>query len=406
MASTEFDLSAANYVTKQLYNGQDVMNMVVNGSPALSFLPKMTEFVGESLPIPVEYAPSQGRSAAFATAQSNTTALAGVKFLLTRVKNYSVAQLDRETMKATATNAGAFAAAVKRVTDQAIRVMRNTICSQLFRSGTGSIGQISTITSGVIQLVNIPDAQQFWVNQTLQAASSDGGSPRAALGYVIAVDRGAGTVTVASSGLGGSAGTPSGWTTSDYLLVQGDSNLAASGFLAWVPTTAPTSTAFYSVNRSVDTLLGGTRYDGSSLSIQEALVNAAVQVFNQADGAPNLCFMNPISFAALEQSLGGQVRYENMQSPAGVGFNAIKIRGPQGEIAVIPDRNCPSAKAFLIESDTWQVCSLDGLPHIIDDDGITWRRVENEDSGELRVAAYWNLACKAPGRNCNVTLGA
>jgi hypothetical protein len=75
----------------------------------------------------------------------------------------------------------------------------------------------------------------------LQANATDGGaSPRAALGYVIAVDRIASTVTVASSGFGGGSDSDelASWA-SDFLVVQGDNNMKVSGLPAWLLSSAP-----------------------------------------------------------------------------------------------------------------------------------------------------------------------
>ena len=39
-------------------------------------------------------------------------------------------------------------------------------------------------------------------------------------------------------------------------------------------------------------------------------------------------------------------------------------------------------------------------------DGLEMLRVSNADAGELRVGAYYQLACSAPGWNAVVTLSA
>ena len=72
------------------------------------------------------------------------------------------------------------------------------------------------------------------VNQVLQANATDGGTPRAALGYVIARNVVAGTITVSATTWGGAAGSPTNWTGGDYLLVQGDNNATISGLQAWL----------------------------------------------------------------------------------------------------------------------------------------------------------------------------
>lgn len=115
--------------------------------------------------------PSQGRSAAFATAQTNQTALTGESFLLTKKSDYSVASIDGQTMASGATDKGAFLKTAKMLIDNAIKAITLSISSALFRSGTGSIGKISSISTGVITLVDPNSVVQFEIGATLQANS-------------------------------------------------------------------------------------------------------------------------------------------------------------------------------------------------------------------------------------------
>ena len=60
------------------------------------------------IPVPLQYGVSQGRSAVFATAQTNQTAASLAEFMLTRVSDYSVATIDNHTLEATQDDAEAF----------------------------------------------------------------------------------------------------------------------------------------------------------------------------------------------------------------------------------------------------------------------------------------------------------
>src|SRR5271166_3798300 len=270
MASGYLDLTAMNAALKELYDGQVVENLVYADNPFLAMVKKNTDFGGKYKPIPIITGVSQGRSSTFANAQGNQSAVQIESFLLTRASDYSIATVDNQTMLASRTDKMAFLEGSKLVIDGAIRSITNSLASALFRSGTGSLSQIGTpnIASGVITLSNPQDVVQFEINMVLQANATDGGTPRAALGYVIAVDRSNGLITVSASSLGGPAGSPTGWTTNDFLLVQGDNNVKIKGLAAWLPSASPsTSDNFFGVNRSVDTVrLAGVRYNGSSQS--------------------------------------------------------------------------------------------------------------------------------------------
>ncbi len=180
--------------------------------------------------------------------------------------------------------------------------MSNDIAQSLFGNSTGFRGGIASISTGLITLTSSSDIVNFEVGMSLVSYSISGTtytqSTAAAIGYVVAVNRTAGTVTVSAT-QGGSAGTPTNWSVSfPNLGVQGDvafGNITATtGFLkitglaAWLPTTAPASgDSFWGIDRSVDvTRLAGVRFNGQSESIDEALVDASSLVAREG-GMPD-----------------------------------------------------------------------------------------------------------------------
>lgn len=410
--SFSFDLGAANAALKELYDDQKIANLVYKNNPFLAMVPKMEEFGGKYMPIPLIVNTSQGRSATFSSAQTNQTAATVESFALTRVANYSIAQIDNQTMLASKTDKMAFINGATVVIDGAIRALTNSLATQIFRDGSGAIGSVaaggSTVT-GLFTLTNASDIVNFEVNMTIEARDpASPASPRAGGPvYVVAVNRTTGVITVSSS-MGGTPGAV-GWgvTTGDTLNVVGDYNLGIKGLAAWVPTTSPTSTAFFGVDRSVDpTRLGGVRFNGSSQSIEEAVIDASLLVAREG-GTPDVCIMNFASYAALEKSLGAKAQYISFDGPAKLYYPGILINGAAGQIKVFPDRSCPAKTAYLLQMDTWKLYSLGPAPHIAKyADGLEMLRVYNSDAAELRVVSYANLGCNAPGFNAVVQLGA
>jgi hypothetical protein len=109
-----------------------------------------------------------------------------VEFMIPLRPDYAVHSITEQARLASGSNVGAFMKMATSVIDGALQGSAKSASSALYRSGTGSVSQIATITAGVIALSNPADIAQFSVNQVLQANSTDGGTPRAALGYVIA----------------------------------------------------------------------------------------------------------------------------------------------------------------------------------------------------------------------------
>lgn len=408
MSATYVNLTNMNAALKELYDGQVVNNLVYRKNPLLAMLSKKTDFGGKYRPQPIVTSTTQGRSSDFATAQANQTGVDVESFLLTRAKDYSLATIDNETMLASATDKMAFLEGSKLAIDGAWKAITLSLASALFRTGTGTVGKISTITTGVIQLTNLGDIVNFERNMVLQANATDGGvTPRAAVGYIIAVNRRNGQLTVSAT-QGGAAGTPAAWVAGDFLLVQGDNNLKVKGLSAWLPVTDPTTgDSFFGVDRSVDRVrLAGLYYDGSAQNIEEALIDA-VSILNREGGEPDVAFVNYASWAALEKSLGSKVQYVDLKGPADIGFRGIMVTGGDTVIKVFPDRSCQTQTAYLLQMDTWTLYSLGDAPQVLKyGDGLEWLRVNNADAGEVRIGYYAQLGCNAPGWNAQVALSA
>jgi hypothetical protein len=181
VASTTFDLSAANFALKELYDGQPVPNEVYEDNPLFAMVKKSTDFTGKFHPVPLIYGVSQGGSASFSIAQGGQTPIQGNEFLVTRKRNYDVVTIDNETMLAASGDKGAFIDGASVVIDGGMRNSVLNISKFCFGDGTGTRGAIATggITSGVITLNDINTVAAFevrygvpvvWIEDETEAA--------------------------------------------------------------------------------------------------------------------------------------------------------------------------------------------------------------------------------------------
>jgi hypothetical protein len=241
------------------------------------------------------------------------------------------------------------------------------------------------------------------IGTVLRAYATGASTLRSGSGHVIAKDAVAGTITVSTTA-GGSAGDPTGWVSTDDLVIEGDRNAAFEGLLGYLPRSAPGgSDSFLGVNRSVlPVALAGVRYDGAGESPDSALVRAAIRVGKEG-GRPTMAFCDFDSYANLIDSLGSKVQYVDVKSAAGIGFRAVEIHGGNGTIKVMPDRFCPGNTAFVLDMDSWKLRSLKEAPHLVADDGISALRLVDGDAAQVRVAWYAGLSCNAPGHNAIVS---
>ena len=406
-ATGETNVTAA---LKEHYKPQRIKEMVYKNNPLLALMPKYESFGGENMPIPVLVGGPQRRSATFSNGQVDNSSTSNVQqFLLTRVRDYSFASITHEAIRASAGNADAFVRYATMEVDGAIHSLKRSMAVAMYRDGTGSIGvQKAGVDPGgakVITLEDPEDIANFEVGMKIVLAETATGALLSNVGTkeIDTVNRDAGTFTVKVN-LHGDA------DAGDHIFQLGDAHATDSykkmrGLEAWCPTTAPGATTFFGLARNTDvTRLGGNRYDGSALPIEEALIEGLSRSARNG-GTPSHVFMHYKNYSQLEKALGSKVQYDKVSaSDASVGFTSMKVHGPSGTVDVIPDVNCQPDVAWGLQLDTWSLNSLGAAPQILDLDGSNMLRESTADAYEVRCGFYGNVACSAPGWNVRITL--
>lgn len=406
------DMTTFDAVLKDLYLPQTVEDLVYKKNPLLALMPKMTNFVGRNLPTPLIYGNPQGRSATFSQAQTRGAATSTLSkdFVVTRVKDYSIATIETEVMRASKNDAGAFIKALTTEIDGALHSLTRSTAIAMYRNKSGSIGQVyaePAETSGTFtfRLKNIQEITNFEVGQEIVIWTAEtGGTQRNSDGtddewVISAVNRSTGFLTLTGDY------TSSGTIAADnYIFINGDRGLRQSGLDDWIPSSTPSATLFFGVDRTSDpTRLGGLRLDASSLPIEEGLIEACA--LGGREGAMiDHCFLDFAMYAQLEKSLGSKVQYVDMMANANVMFRGILLNGPTGPIKVVPDQNCQPGLAWMLQLDSWELATLGPVVSIFDDDGLEVQRLPTADGVEVRCSFMGNVRCFAPGWNVRVTL--
>lgn len=411
------DLTSFDASLKEYYTDDVVQNMVYKDNPALALIPKDENFYGKVLPIPLIYGNPQSRSATFARAQARSIAESTKmkEFMLRRVKDYCIATIDNETLEASENDKGSFLEAATTEIDGAINSLTRSLAIAMYRSGYGAIGTIGSFATTTITLSQIEDVTNFEVGMELDLAALETSGTLRAYGsstnglIITGVNRITGVLTFgfnvndATNGIPTIANGDSIFNRGDRQNVASPALLKLAGFEAWLPFAGPTATAFFGVDRTSDaTRLAGLRYDGSALPIEEAVINAA-NLLGREGANPDTLFLSFGKFSDFEKALGTKVQYADLKV-GGVGFRALRINGPKGEIKVVPDQNCPNNRAYMLQMDTWKLRSLGKAVRVIDTDGLKMLRQASADGVEVRYGYYANLACNAPGYNCAMAL--
>jgi len=400
---------------KQLYQDSNVYMATFEDRPMTALMTKFEGFTGRNMPLVAVYANPQGRSASFSEAQGNTTSTQITDFLLDIVSDYSVAVVEGETVDRTRSNKGAFLKALQTSIDRAMASLADAIETFLPRSGSGSIGQVSstsTVTNQTITLANVSDVANFEVGMTLRGTSTDGGAYDVGEEVLAGVNRSTGVLTATSAA----------WNTvmtalaaSDYLVVSGDAQnggtaVKITGWAGWIPSTAPSSgDSFFGVDRSADSRLYGTYHDGTSQTMEDAWIDGQSKSAQQG-GSPDIGFQNHVKQRRLIKELGSKKEYceVNAVSPKGlmanIGFRAVVVQGDKKPLKIVAANKCPEADGYGFVQKNAKLFSIGRLVKFTDEDNNRYLRQGSADAVEARLVSRLNFCLKDPIKSFRVGL--
>lgn len=379
---------------KTLWYSKELQDLALKNNPFLGLVPKMTEFTGDSMKLPLSYADLQGRSASFQDAQANLQPSKYAAFLITRQNDYAVGRIDGETIETAKGNKGAFMNAVEAEVKRGKNSITRSLAVALYRSQEGSIASVVGSPAATTFDVSTAEAYNIEVGMNLNVIDAGTGLLRVGAMLVTGINR---TFTSTTARVTVNA-VVAGTVATDRIVCVGDFNGKVSGLASWIPDAAPTATPFFGVDRTADVQrLGGLRTT-SSAPIEEACQDALAQQF-AAGGRPDYGFLNPITMGNLINSLGAKVQRTKITGETGVGYSAVVIDSPAGEIKMVSDVNCPLNKIYMLQMDTWTLASAGDAPHILDYGDGSSLRVGNQDAMEFRMGYRAQLMCSAPGYN-------
>jgi hypothetical protein len=404
-------VASLQYGLKTLWPQSRIKDEVYPDHPFLAMIPKREDFYGDSAYIALQTGDPQGRSASFANAQAisaltgagNAGSSRGARFLLTRAKDYQIINLETEVILASQNDEGALIRALDTEMRSGMRNIGKSLAVSLFRGQTGQVGTVGSFTGTTVTLSNINDVTSFELGMQLVFAANTTSALRVSTGIAITgVNRDSGVLTFASTAsVTGLANNDVIFSLGDY--VSASDRLKVSGLADWIPSTTPSATAFFGVDRSVDpTRLAGLRIDASALSPEEGLVLALSRQAREG-GKQSHILCNHADYRNIQISLGSKVETE-YQTVGNIGFQSIQMHGPKGVVSIMADQDCPAGIAYSLDMSTWKLFSLKGCPMILDMDGNQLSRVAAADQFEARIVYFAQLYTDAPGWNGVITM--
>lgn len=425
----------ANFQTlfQTFYPELDFTYLIPNNLPLLNALPKTEHVSGDVIDHPFLYGTPQGYSIDFNVAQSQAgLAPRAIRASMRMSQAYKNLEFfDKDTVLSQ--GEAAYADLFQKTVEGAFEMFYNNLDLDFHGSGTGWRGTVAAIPGGTnpvngvtlaantIALTSaLPLEATFEQDQLLQFATytgfplagsifppSDGRAPTtlSTAVQVVSVDPIAQTLLLSDA---------SAATVGSFLVQAGgavgfsSANLygAPIGLDSWNPYGGVPATGdnFLGINRAVyNTRLAGYYFDGSRLSMEDAIKRLSSKMSLGGARSSNLCLMHPLDMDALDSKMMTFGRYSTYDT-ANYGFDSIVIKGAAGRIDVVADPHQARGFARLLDPSVWTVYHKMALPHVVDVDGRTVEQGLNFDGRTARVRAYFQLACYQPHKNGIVKL--
>lgn len=253
--------------------------------------------------------------------------------------------------------------------------MLNTLEFELWNDGTGSRGQGVSHTGSVtgtfvVTLATTSDVYNFPYGAvvTYNTARDGSGTAHTDRAKVTDLDPINGTVTLTNT-----VNNTSPYADNDYIFVVGSVNTYMPGIPTFIPSTAPADTLL-GVTRTANPALSGWRFPFKS-SISETIQRAFATMGRWVNRAAGkfLVVLSTTDWLLLSMEREGRV-FEDPTSMAKWGLEGLAVRTPFGPITCVAIPQLSDGRGYIIDWTSWKLYTLGNLPHVIDEDGLTFIR--------------------------------
>lgn len=378
----KWDLTTASNLFKTKF-GKLSENVYNSDNVLLARVKKEYDFTGKQLfiPVPVNFGGGVGSGSLPDSAHTN----AG-EALLTRKKVYARVKIDREAIKASSTDEGAFVKGMKYVVQRGVENYMRNMSRILFNDGTGSIGTVSpAIAAGsrgteldlVIAATTFKEAN-FEENDLINIGTS---TDKMQIVKVVPATR---TITVKAH----TGSLPaSAIANNTHLYMQGSRNNDPMGLKGVVD--AATGSSLYNIE--VSRRWSSVKQANAGAVTEEKIDQLALDIQRRSGKVPNLCVTSFVQFRKIKALSVSQKRYpiepRAKDLKGKISFSGLELMTSAGAVPVIPERFCEDDRLYLLNDNF--IC-IKHAPDFgwFDDDGTVFLRETDSDSYEARYGGY------------------
>ena len=318
---------------------------------------------------------------------------------ITAKKMYAVVEVDRETIKASLSDEGAFVRATKEVVKKGVESFMRNLSRALFNDGSGKLGDIdSTSAAGGSATLKISDASfkesNFEERDLVDIEEKDAGnnlSMKATQLEILAVDETAKTITLSATV------TPTAGSDLVAVYMQKSKGNDPDGLKGVLQQS--NREQIDGVNASFG-IKHGRKWEAvvepaAQAAISTDMLNKVMLKIKKKSGkTPNLIVCSFKQYEKILNLLEDQKRYTvqtraglKSQSGADISFSGVEFMSVDGPVGIFPER--------FVEEDTIYLLN-DSHIHLyhrpdfgwFDDDGTVFLRKAESDAYEARYGGY------------------
>lgn len=377
----QFSLTASSALFKTKF-GKLSENAYNSANPMLGTIKKDYGFVGEDMKVAVPTFFSGGVGAGSLPTANPASA---VKATINAKRVYAVTEIQREALKASASDEGAFVEAMKWNVQKTVEAWNRNASRILFGDGTGALGTLSANASGTAAAPVCVITAATWVEGHWEENDYINFGTDASVFNIVSVAPSTRTLTLARI-LGTLDLTSSGSGLIAYM--QNSKDAEPLGLKGVCDATSGTLYGVTVQRRFQSTQIAAA---GSGIS-SDAMNELVSKVMFKCGKAPKMLVTSYTQMRKIKNFLENQKIYQidprASELQGKISWSGIEFVANGAKIAIIEDRMCEDDRMYAVNTDFMTAYHRPDFGWF-DDDGTVFLRVANDDAYSARYGGYY-----------------
>lgn len=388
---------------KEFYGGENDNALLNVKAPLASIIMKnkKVDFVGDQFVAPVRFGSAVGVGYRSLGQNLPTPGAAPRgKAIFQAKRAYGTAEFDREAIKASRNDKGAFAkVTVADVEALEEGFMLHMIERALFSDGSGKLGEVASVSGAgttaspwvIVGATTGTNGPKHKKRNYPQGARLDLYTTAGVYQMSIQVVSASSTTLTATTLATGSSATP---VAADVIYWEGNKDGECVGLASIAPVSAGT---LYGISQTTQPQMRGIR-NAITGSIAFDDLNDIVADLEEEIGSPDLAVCSHAAKALFKNQAEDAKRYsvaEVKTSNVKVGFKGIELMSDEGPFPLISSQMIPDDEIYFINTKYLQLVMREDFGWF-EDDGVFMLRDQNKDVYQARYGGYFELFCSKP----------